>query len=442
MRRDAGHSDHVDTIAIDSAAALSKVRKRLLPFLFALYVIAYLDRINVGFAALQMNRAIGLSQAAFGFGSGIFFLGYFIFEIPSNLILRRVGARRWIARIMISWGVAATATMLVRGAPSFYALRFILGVAEAGFFPGIIYYLTFWFPERERARAIALFMTATALAGVISGPVSGLILGLDRIGGLAGWQWMFMLEGLPAIAMGFAVLVYLPDHPGEAAWLTASEATSLVAHIGNEARPADLTHTNFSRVLLSARVWMLTLFYFLFAFGLYGINFWLPQILKGFGDMSIVAIGFASAIPFAAAAIAMVLVARSSDKMGERRIHLAVCAFAAAVGFFAAAYARNPIAELACIALASAGTSSCVGPFWAIPSSLLGEEAAAGGIALINSVGNLGGFAGPYAAGFIIEKTHGFGPALMMMAIALGLAALVALAIRDPKPRAGFVLPV
>jgi len=432
LRRDA---NRLDAIAIDAEAALSKVRKRLLPFLFALYVIAYLDRINVGFAALQMNRAIGLSQAAFGFGSGIFFLGYFIFEIPSNLILRRVGARRWIARIMISWGVAATATMLVRGASSFYALRFILGVAEAGFFPGIIYYLTFWFPERERARAIALFMTATALAGVIAGPVSGLILGLDKFGGLAGWQWMFMLEGLPAIAMGFAVLVYLPDHPGEAAWLTASEATSLVARIASEVRPSDSAHANFSRAVFSGRVWMLTLFYFLFAFGLYGINFWLPQILRGFGDMSVITIGFASAIPFAAAAIAMVLVARSSDRLGERRIHLASCALIAAVGFFAAAYARNPILELACITLAAAGTSSCVGPFWAIPSSMLGEEAAAGGIALINSVGNLGGFAGPYAAGFIIEKTHAFGPALMAMGIALGLAAMVAMATGSRRGR-------
>ena len=424
--------DRLDAIAIDSAAALSKVRKRLLPFLFALYVVAYLDRINVGFAALQMNRAIGLSQAAFGFGSGIFFLGYFIFEIPSNLILRRVGARRWIARIMISWGVAAAATMLVRGAPSFYALRFILGIAEAGFFPGIIYYLTFWFPERERARAIALFMTATAFAGVISGPVSGLILSLDSLGGLAGWQWMFMLEGLPAIVMGFLVWFYLPDRPADAAWLTAPEAAALVKHLSSGARRPDLAHANFSHALFSGRVWMLTLFYFLFAFGLYGINFWLPQILKGFGGMSVLAIGFASALPSAAAAIAMVLVARSSDQSGERRIHLAWSALVAAVGFFAAAYVRNPIAELAWITLAAAGTSSCVGPFWAISSSILGEEAAAGGIALINSVGNLGGFAGPYAAGFIIEKTHAFGPALMTMGVASGLAALVAMLATKP----------
>jgi len=415
-------------IEIDAGAALSKVRKRLLPFLFALYIVAYLDRINVGFAALQMNREIGLSQAAFGFGAGIFFLGYFIFEIPSNLILRRVGARRWIARIMVSWGVTASATMFVRGASSFHALRFMLGVAEAGFFPGIIYYLTFWFPQRERARAIAWFMAATALAGVIAGPLSGVLLTLHGLGGLSGWQWMFLLEGIPAIVMGIAVWRYLPDHPGEAPWLTADERDALVAILDEDSGSRKLAHADLRRAILSGRVWMLTLFYFLFAFGLYGISFWLPQILKGFGTMSVLAVGFASAIPFAAAGVAMVLVGRSSDRMGERRIHLALCALAGAAGFFAAAYARSPILELACITLAAAGTSSCVGPFWAIPAGILTEAAAAGGIALINSVGNLGGFAGPYVAGFIVERTHDFAAALITMGIALAIAAAVALA--------------
>ncbi len=415
-------------IEIDAGAALSKVRKRLLPFLFALYIVAYLDRINVGFAALQMNREIGLSQAAFGFGAGIFFLGYFIFEIPSNLILRRVGARRWIARIMVSWGVTASAMMFVRGASSFHALRFILGLAEAGFFPGIIYYLTFWFPQRERARAIAWFMTATALAGVIAGPLSGVLLTLHGLGGLSGWQWMFLLEGIPAIVMGIAVWRYLPDHPGEAPWLTAAERDALIAILDEDSGSRKLAHADLARAMLSGRVWMLTLFYFLFAFGLYGISFWLPQILKGFGTMSVVAVGFASAIPFAAAGVAMVLVGRSSDRMGERRVHLALCALAGAVGFFAAAFARNSILELACITIAAAGTSSCVGPFWAIPAGILTEAAAAGGIALINSVGNLGGFAGPYVAGFIVERTHDFAAALITMGLALAIATAVALA--------------
>ncbi len=419
-------------IAIDAGAALSKVRRRLLPFLFTLYIVAYLDRINVGFAALQMNREIGLSQAAFGFGAGIFFLGYFIFEIPSNLILRRVGARRWIARIMVSWGVTASAMMFVRGASSFHALRFMLGLAEAGFFPGIIYYLTFWFPQRERARAIALFMTATALAGVIAGPLSGALLTLHGFGGLSGWQWMFLLEGIPAIAMGLAVWRYLPDHPGEARWLTIAERDALLAILDEDSASHHLAHADLMHAIGDGRVWILTLFYFLFAFGLYGISFWLPQILKGVGTMSVIEVGFASAIPFAAAALAMVLVGRSSDRMDERRIHLALCALVAAIGFFAAAYARSPILELACITLAAAGTSSCVGPFWAIPAGILTEAAAAGGIALINSIGNLGGFAGPYIAGFIVERTHDFSAALITMGMALGIAAAVAL-VADPK---------
>ncbi len=414
-------------ITIDAGAALSKVRKRLLPFLFALYIVAYLDRINVGFAALQMNREIGLSDTAFGLGAGIFFLGYFIFEIPSNLILRRVGARRWIARIMISWGITAAATMFVRGAASFHALRFMLGVTEAGFFPGIIYYLTFWFPQRERAHAIALFMTATSLAGVIAGPLSGALLTLHGMAGLSGWQWMFLLEGIPAVIMGIAVWRYLPDGPAEATWLTTSERETVVAILDEDSGTRKLAHADLLQAILSGRVWILTLFYFLFAFGLYGISFWLPQILKGFGTMSILAVGFASAIPFAVGGIAMVLVGRSSDRMGERRIHLALCALAGAVGFFAAAYAGSPVLELACITIAAAGTSSCVGPFWAIPAGILTEAAAAGGIAFINSVGNLGGFAGPYVAGFIVQRTHNFAAALITMGIALTLAAVVAL---------------
>ena len=422
-------------ITIDAGAALSKVRKRLLPFLFALYIVAYLDRINVGFAALQMNREIGLSDTAFGLGAGIFFLGYFLFEIPSNLILRRVGARRWIARIMISWGVTAAAMMFVRGAASFHALRFMLGVTEAGFFPGIIYYLTFWFPQRERARAIALFMTATSFAGVIAGPLSGVLLTLHGMGGLSGWQWMFLLEGIPAIVMGIAAWRYLPDGPAEATWLTAGERDALHAALDEDSGTRKLAHADLLPAILSVRVWILTLFYFLFAFGLYGISFWLPQILKGFGTMSILAVGFASAIPFAAGGIAMVLVGRSSDRMGERRLHLALCALVGAVGFFAAGYARSPVLELACITIAAAGTSSCVGPFWAIPAGILTEAAAAGGIALINSVGNLGGFAGPYVAGFIVQRTHDFASALITMGIALTLAALVAL-MTDHKPSA------
>lgn len=414
----------------DASAALARTRRRLLPFLFALYVVAYLDRINVGFAALQMNRELGLDAPVFGLGAGLFFIGYFIFEIPSNLILRRVGARRWIARIMVSWGIAACAMMLVRGAASFYAVRFILGVAEAGFFPGIIYYLTFWFPERERARAIAMFMTATALAGVIAGPISGALLTMHGFGGLSGWQWLFMLEGIPAIVMGAAVWRYLPDGPAEAEWLSARERAAMLAMIHADAakRPAD---GDFSQALFSARVWMLTLIYFLIAFGLYGISFWMPQILKGLRGMTDMSVGFASAIPFFAAAVAMVLIGRSSDRTGERRFHLAISALAGALGFFASAYAHSPAFALISISLAAAGIWGCFGPFWAIPSAILTEAAAAGGIALINSVGNLGGLAGPYLVGVVRGATHSFAPTLAAMGAAMLLAGLLALSTKN-----------
>jgi MFS transporter, ACS family, tartrate transporter len=380
-----------------------------------------------------MNREIGLNAAAFGFGSGLFFFGYFIFEIPSNLVLRRVGARRWIARIMISWGIAACATMMVRGAASFYALRFILGVAEAGFFPGIIYYLSGWFPERERASAIAVFMTATALAGVIAGPVSGALLTLHGTGGLSGWQWMFLLEGIPAIAMGVAVALYLPDRPGEARFLSAAERDALCALMADDAAARSTGHADFRAALVSPAVWQLTAVYFLFTFGLYGISFWLPQILAGLGAMSVVEIGFASAVPFAAAAIAMVAVARSSDRRGERRIHLALCAGVAALGFAAAASGRAPALELLCITIAAAGTWSCFGPFWAIAAGMLSDEAAAGGIALINSVGNLGGFAGPYAVGLVRDATHSFAAAMLALGAALALGGVLALSARDRR---------
>ena len=315
----------------------------------------------------------------------------------------------------------------------FYALRFLLGLAEAGFFPGIIFYLTCWFPQRERAHAIALFMTATSVAGVIAGPLSGVLLTLHGRGGLSGWQWLFLLEGIPAIAMGVAVWRYLPDGPGDAGWLTPPEREALRATLEEDSGSRKLASRDLISAMLSGHVWRLTFFYFLFAFGLYGISFWLPQILKGFGTISVLAVGFASAIPFAAGGVAMVLVGRSSDRKNERRIHLALCALTGAAAIFAAAYSHSPIVELAWITLAAAGTSGCVGPFWAIPAGIWSEAAAAGGIALINSVGNLGGFAGPYLAGFVVQRTNNFAAALLTMGAALALAAIVAIAL-DRQP--------
>jgi MFS transporter, ACS family, tartrate transporter len=409
-------------------AALSKARRKLIPFLFVLYLVAYLDRINVGFASLQMNRELGLSESVFGLGAGLFFLGYSIFEVPSNLILERVGARLWIARIMVTWGVAAMAMTMVRGASSFFALRFILGLAEAGFFPGVILYLTFWFPAREQARAVALFMTATALAGVIAGPVSGALLELHGIAGLSGWQWLFILEGLPALILGMLVLLYLPDGPYEAAWLEVDERAALSMRLERERRLGTHKRQRSLREAISnSTVWILSLVYFGIVFGLYGVTFWLPQIIQSFGKRSDFEIGLLSAIPFVGAAIAMVFAGKASDLSGERRWHLAICAAIGAIGLILASMTRSPILSLGALSIAAAGIWGSFGPFWAMPAEFLSGTAAAGAIALVNSIGNLGGFAGPYAVGMVKQATHSFAGGMILMAVSLVAAGMLGL---------------
>jgi ACS family tartrate transporter-like MFS transporter len=409
-------------------AALSKARRRLIPFLFVLYLVAYLDRINVGFASLQMNRELGLSESVFGLGAGLFFLGYSIFEVPSNLILERVGARLWIARIMISWGVVAMAMIAVRGAASFFAIRFILGLAEAGFFPGVILYLTFWFPAREQARAVALFMTATALAGLIAGPVSGALLELHGLAGLSGWQWLFILEGLPAVILGVLVLRYLPDSPDKAAWLGVEERAALSMRLKMErGRSTQKRQRSFREAISNSTVWILSLVYFAIVFGLYGVTFWLPQIIQSFGNRSDFGIGMLSAVPFFGAAIAMVFVGRASDLSGERRWHLAVCAVVGAIGLMLASMTRTPLLSLGALSIAAAGIWGTFGPFWAMPPEFLSGTAAAGAIALINSIGNLGGFAGPYVVGMVKQTTHSFAGGMLVMAASLVAAGMIAL---------------
>jgi len=409
-------------------AALSKARRRLIPFLFVLYLVAYLDRINVGFASLQMNRELGLSESVFGLGAGLFFIGYSIFEVPSNLILERVGARIWIARIMISWGVVAMAMVAVRGAASFFAIRFVLGLAEAGFFPGVILYLTFWFPAREQARAVALFMTATALAGLIAGPVSGALLQLHGIAGLSGWQWLFILEGLPAVILGMLVLVYLPEGPDRAVWLEVEERTALSTRLERErGRSTQKRQRSFREAISNSTVWILSVVYFAIVFGLYGVTFWLPQIIRSLDNRSDFGIGMLSAVPFFGAAIAMVSVGRSSDLSGERRWHLAVCAAVGAVGLILASMTRSPLLSLGAISIAAAGIWGTFGPFWAMPPEFLSGTAAAGAIALINSIGNLGGFAGPYVVGMVKQATHSFAVGMILMAASLVVAGVLAL---------------
>lgn len=410
---------------------LRKVRRRLIPFLFLLYIVAYLDRINVSFAALQMNEDLGFSSAVYGLGAGIFFVSYVLFEVPSNLILERVGVRLWISRIMITWGIASSAMMFVQGPWSFYALRFLLGAAEAGFFPGIILYLTRWFPAEDRARAIALFMTATALAGVIGGPVSGVLLSLDGVASLRGWQWLFLLEGLPALLLGAAVFKWLPERPSDAKWLEPAERDWLIARLRDEEAAAGASsHATFGRALRSGRLWLLACLYFTIIISFYGVSFWLPQILQSLSGMSDLRVTFLSALPYMVAAIGMVLVARRSDRTGQRAGLVAVSALVAVCGFAAAAMVTSPTASLAALSIAALGIWGTLGPFWTMPAAFLRGSAAAGGIAAINSVGNIGGFVGPYAVGYVRQATGDFTAGLWLMAGSMALAAALALLAR------------
>jgi ACS family tartrate transporter-like MFS transporter len=421
-----------DAIPELEAATLRRVTRRLIPFMFVLYIANYLDRVNVSFAALHMNRDLGFSSAAYGLGAGMFFLGYCLFQIPSNLVLARVGARRWIGGLMITWGVIASAMMLVRGVGSFYALRALLGVVEAGFFPGMILYLTYWFPGVERARAVAGFMTAIPISGVVGGPLSGALLGLNGVAGLAGWQWLFLLEGLPSVLLGAAALWYLTDRPAEAAWLPAEGRAWLAERVGREqARAAGQYGTSLRHALLDGVVWRLGLLYFLIIVGLYGQGLWLPQIIKGSSQLSDLTVGLLSAAPALAAAVAMVAVAAHSDRTGERHRHVAAPLVAGAVGFAAtAATLDTPLLATAALSLSAIGFTSALGPFWALPTTFLSGTAAAGGIALINSLGNVAGFAGPYLVGLVKDATGGYAGALLAFALLMLAGAALALALR------------
>jgi ACS family tartrate transporter-like MFS transporter len=405
-------------VPLSEPAILSKITRRLIPFMFLLYIVSYLDRINVGFAALQLNQALRFDPAVFGLGAGIFFIGYFIFEIPSNLIMQRVGGRIWMARILVTWGMLSSATMFVNGAFSFYVLRFLLGAAEAGFFPGMILYLTYWFPMEARGSAVARFMTATAIAGVIGGPVSGLLLKMNGVAGLAGWQWLFLMEGLPAVVLGFLVFMILPDGPKEARWLSAQEKAWIISRVKEEGEAQRIHgHATLGEALRSGRVWTLASIYFAVVISFYGISLWLPQIVKSLSGVSDLLVGFIAAIPFIAASIGMVVIGRSSDQSRERRWHVAISAFAGAAGLTIAGFLKSPIAEIAALSLAAVGIWGSLGPFWAMSSEFLTGTAAAAGIALINSIGNLGGFAGPYLVGVVRSRTENFAFALFMLAV-------------------------
>lgn len=409
-------------------AAYRKVSWRLIPFLLICYIVAYLDRVNVGFAKLQMLSDLKLSDTVYGLGAGIFFFGYFLFEVPSNVILHKVGARIWIARIMITWGIISGLTMFVTTPTMFYVMRFLLGVAEAGFFPGIILYLTYWYPSERRGSMTAWFMTAVALSGFIGGPVSGWILeDLSGVHGIAGWQWLFLLEALPSIIIGIVVLFYLDDRIHDAKWLSAEEKQLLERNIA--ADTADKRDLPLREVFSNGRMWAMSLIYFSFVIGLYGVSFWLPTIIKSTGIKDSLAIGLLTAIPYGFAVIAMVLVGWRSDIKRERRWHIAIPALIGAVGLYLSTiWSGNTTLAMVALTFATMGIMIVLPLFWSLPTAIISGTAAAAGIAMINSLGNLAGFFGPSLVGYLKDMTHSTNSGIYVLAAFMVLGALVTLA--------------
>ncbi len=409
---------------------IARVTARLVPFLILCYFVAYLDRVNVGFAALAMNRDLGISQTAYGLGAGIFFLSYFVFEVPSNLMLEKFGARRWIARIMISWGILSGLMATVQGEYSFYIVRFLLGIAEAGFFPGIIFYLTLWFPAQYRARIVGYFMAAIPLSSVLGAPLSGALLGLDGVAGLHGWQWLFVVEAVPAVLLAGVVLFYLTDRPADATWLPADGRAWLATRLTQEQQQRQAAqHFTVAQALLNPRVLALSLVYFGAVACNYGIGFFLPQIVKGFG-LTNLQTGFVTAIPYIVGTISIVYWGRHSDRTGERKGHAAFALFVAAASILAASFLADPTLKMIAFTVSAFGVFGCLPVFWTLPTSFLSGAAAAGGIAIINSIGNLSGFAGPYAMGYIKDATGGYEGGLQLLAGLGFIAGVIVLVLR------------
>lgn len=427
--------DRINLTSEESNMLYSKITWRIIPLLFICYIIAYIDRINVGFTKLQLQEVLGVDASVFGsvygLGAGLFFIGYFLFEVPSNLIMQRVGARIWIARIMIIWGLVSMTMLFIHSTTAFYSVRFMLGVAEAGFYPGVILYLTYWFPDKQRAHTVALFATGTVIAGIVGSPLSGAILELHNKGGLAGWQWLFLLEGIPAVLMGLVVFFVLPNRPQNAKWLSPAEKVWVQSRLDEEAlQSKGKAHFRLSDAFKSGRIWLLCFIYFLLTVGIYGYEMWLPSILKELSGLSYSLVGMINAIPYLMAIVVMLLVGYHSDKTGERRWHVAITAFSAALGFGLSAWLQNPYFAMVALMLALIGLKSAMAPFWALSTTFLSGTAAAGGIALINSVGNLGGFVGPTLVGVVYDKTNSMSISLWILGGALLLMGILILFIR------------
>ncbi|MFC9461611.1 MFS transporter [Streptomyces sp. NPDC056983] len=401
-------------------AVFRKVIRHIVPFLILCYVVSYLDRVNVGFAKLQMSEDLGFSEAAYGLGAGLFFIGYFLFEVPSNLMLQKVGARTWIARIMISWGVVSALFVFVNNEATFYVLRFLLGAAEAGFYPGVILYCTYWFPSARRARVIAMFMSAIPVAGIFGNPLSGWIMDVfEGTGGWNGWQWLFLIEALPAIAVGVVTLFYLDNSVRDAKWLSDDEKSVIERAIARDTKHHS-EHGKTWDAFRDPKVWLMCLIYFFFVMGQYALTFWMPTFVESTGIKGGVAIGALSAVPYLAALVAMNLFGRSADKRRERRWHLVIPSLMGAVGFsLAASWTGSTALSLVALSIAAAGVLTCAPLFWSLPTAFLSGTAAAAGLAVINSVGNLAGFVSPYMIGSLKDATDS--TAIPMYVLALGL---------------------
>ena len=404
-------------------AILARAARRLIPVMALMYVASFLDRVNIGFAALTMNHDLGFSPQVFGIGAGIFFFGYFFFEVPSNLMLEKVGARVWMCRIMVSWGLVSMATAFVTTAPEFYVLRFLLGLAEAGLYPGMILYMTYWFPQATRARFIALFLAAVPAASVIGGPISGWLLGFE--GALHGWQWMLLLEGIPSLILGAAVLWLLPDRPANAKWLSAEDKAILTARLADDRRSdaGDSTLSGFWEMLADKRIWIFIIPDFSIVIGLYGMGLWMPQMIKAMG-FSNLETGFLVTLPYIVSMIGMVLLGLSSDRSGDRVWHVAGAAFAGAFGLLGAVLFTGPVLVMASFCVAAFGIYGALAVFWTLPTAILRGMAAAGGLALLNSFSNLGGFFGPTLMGWLKQTTGTYTLGMSLLAMMLVFAGI------------------
>jgi len=400
------HAIEYEPTREEQSHAYAKVTARIIPFLFLCYVAAYLDRVNVGFAKLQMMSDLGLSDAAYGLGAGVFFIGYLLCEVPSNLIMMKVGARRWIARIMITWALVSAAMMLVKSPTSFYITRFLLGVAEAGFFPAVALYLTYWFPPSRCAKATALFMTAIPMSGVFGGPLSGYILhSMGNLGGLAAWQWLFLIEALPSLILGVAAFFFLDDRVEDAKWLTAQERAILATNLKSEQHHRHLN--SLREGFANKKIWLLSIMFLFFTMGLYGISFWLPTIIKQTGVADPLNVGLLTALPYGAAAISMVMVSRSSDARRERRWHVAIPGLIGSLGLLVSALnSHDTTISLVALTFGTAGVLTTISQFWVLPPSFMGGAAVAAGFAVANTIGSVSGLVAPYLIGLVQGFSH------------------------------------